>query len=561
MPPLISLPRYGRYVARLLWATGITAAVVFTVAAAGGPGDTRSPGYEALYVCLFLIPGALCMIRSLLVAEQRMAWAAFGVAMWCWAAGSGYWFAVTQHAASPAYPSWSDAMWLGFYGFSLVGVMALMRSGLTRVRRSLWLDVAVGALAIATIGSALLVDPIVASTGGSLSAVAVNLAYPLFDLVVVSAVLAVFVITNWRPGRVWVMLGATWVAQVVVDTVYLDQVARGTYVVGGLVDALWPPLMLLTALAAWQRPAIVRREWVPGPVGLVVTLAFASVGLLVTTADHWTDIGDVAFLLATATMLLAFVRAVTTFGELKALARGKGLLVAHERILNAAGDGIMGIDADGRLTFANPAAIRMVGYRSDELIARDLHDLLHHTKADGTPYPRRECPVQTSLSDGSVHHSDADVYWRKDGTSFPVDFTSTPIAGFRAAGAVVVFRDVTERREVERVKEEFMSVVSHELRTPLTSISGSLRLLDSGVLGSLPEQGQRMLGIAVKNTDRLVRLINDILDVKRIGAAPASPRRAVCDAADLVARAVASAQPMAADAGVAIDGRRQLCAA
>ncbi len=87
-----------------------------------------------------------------------------------------------------------------------------------------------------------------------------------------------------------------------------------------------------------------------------------------------------------------------------------------------------------------------------------------------------------------------------------MEFTVNPIRERGSVtGAVVVFRDVTERREVDRMKDEFTSVVSHELRTPLTSIRGSLGLLASGVMGRLPEQGQRMLEIAVDNTDRLVR--------------------------------------------------------
>src|SRR5258708_14722723 len=86
----------------------------------------------------------------------------------------------------------------------------------------------------------------------------------------------------------------------------------------------------------------------------------------------------------------------------------------------------------------------------------------------------------------------------------------------RISGVVVTFRDVTERRAIDRMKDEFVSTVSHELRTPLTSLRGALGLLSSGMLGSVAAKGQRMLEIAVVNTDRLVRLINDILDLERM---------------------------------------------
>jgi CheY-like chemotaxis protein/anti-sigma regulatory factor (Ser/Thr protein kinase) len=108
---------------------------------------------------------------------------------------------------------------------------------------------------------------------------------------------------------------------------------------------------------------------------------------------------------------------------------------------------------------------------------------------------------------------------RADGTTFPAAVT---VAGLRSGreitGAVVTFRDISERYAIDRMKDEFVSVVGHELRTPLTSIRGSLGLLAGGVLGDIPPQAERMLEIAISNTDRLVRLINDILDLERIQA-------------------------------------------
>ena len=226
------------------------------------------------------------------------------------------------------------------------------------------------------------------------------------------------------------------------------------------------------------------------------------------------------------------------------------LLVRNESILNAAGEGIYGLDIEGRATFANPAAARMTGHKVEELIGRHSHELVHHTRPDGTHFPFEECPVFESLADATVHYAE-DVYWRKDGSSFPVEYTSTPIVEQgEVKGAVVVFKNICERREIERAKDEFTSVVSHELRTPLTSIRGSLGLLESGVLGPLPEKGQRMIEIAVENTDRLVRLINDILDIERIDSGTIDMHKQRCEAADLIARAVDGLQSLAAQAQV-----------
>ena len=545
-----------RWAVRLLWIAGLAALTVSTIAAAGGPGDPLGPRYHLLYLALFAIPGVICLLRALLVPEQRLAWAAFGLAMWCFAAGTGYWYLALEDMTSPPYPSWSDPLWLGFYGASVVGLLALMRSGLTRSRRTVSLDIGVGALAFATVASALLFGPISARTGGDLGSVATNLAYPLIDVLIVSLILAVFIIHGWRPGRVWLLLGAVWTMQTVADTVYLFQVAGGTYAAGGIMDATWPPLMFLIAWAAWQQPPQAARAWEQGPGTLVVTTGFAAVGLFVLVYDQKHEVGVVADVLATLTVTLGFVRAAMTFADMKALAIGRESSMQRSLILDAAGEGIVGTDAAGVVTFINPAGRRLTGYVPGELTGRSLHDALHHTKVDGSPYPVEDCPVHESLLDGVIHHCDTDVYWRKDGSCFPVEYTSTPIVeDARIRGAVVVFHDVTERREMERVKDEFTSVVSHELRTPLTSIRGSLGLLESGVLGPLPERAERMLQIAVQNTDRLVRLINDILDLERLRSDVLDLRRVTCDAEQLIARATEGmlSAAVAADVTLAVD--------
>ena len=121
-------------------------------------------------------------------------------------------------------------------------------------------------------------------------------------------------------------------------------------------------------------------------------------------------------------------------------------------ILNAAGEGIFGLDIEGRHTFVNPAATNMLGYTEDELLGKASHTMWHHTHADGSPYPATECPIYGAYKDGRIHHGDTEVFWRKDGTFFPVEYTSTPILddSGKSTGAVVTFRDITNRREAEQ---------------------------------------------------------------------------------------------------------------
>jgi PAS domain S-box-containing protein len=124
-------------------------------------------------------------------------------------------------------------------------------------------------------------------------------------------------------------------------------------------------------------------------------------------------------------------------------------------ILSQAGEGIYGLDRDGLTTFVNPTAERLLGYEPGELAGRSMHQILHHSKSDGSPYPSEECPIRTSLRDSLVYRVSTEVFWRKDGTNFPVEYVTTPIVEDGAVtGAVVVFRDITERREAERAVQE-----------------------------------------------------------------------------------------------------------
>lgn len=126
------------------------------------------------------------------------------------------------------------------------------------------------------------------------------------------------------------------------------------------------------------------------------------------------------------------------------------LSLQNALILASAGEGIYGLDLRERTTFVNPAAEEMLGYEAGELIGRHQHDIIHHSRPDGTPYPPEDCPIYAALRDGGVHASSDEVFWRKDGTSFPVEYVSTPIRQNGAViGAVVTFSDITERKRAE----------------------------------------------------------------------------------------------------------------
>jgi PAS domain S-box-containing protein len=227
------------------------------------------------------------------------------------------------------------------------------------------------------------------------------------------------------------------------------------------------------------------------------------------------------------------------------------LRLENELILNSIADGVYVVDRSGTIIMGNPAAARMLGWEPTDLVGRSAHETMHHSTLRGS-YPESDCPIVSTLADGALHQVSHEVFWRKDGSWFPVHYLAAPIldSQARVTGVAVTFRDVTEQKAVERLKDEFVSTVSHELRTPLTSIRGALGLLSSGVLGPVAEKGQRMLQIAVSNTDRLVRLINDILDLERIESEKVDLILASVDANGVMVQASEGLQAMADESGV-----------
>jgi diguanylate cyclase (GGDEF)-like protein/PAS domain S-box-containing protein len=145
----------------------------------------------------------------------------------------------------------------------------------------------------------------------------------------------------------------------------------------------------------------------------------------------------------------------------------------NQQILDTAAEGIFGVDLDGMTSFVNPAAARMLGYVQTELLGLSIHDTIHHTQPNGSHYDRGSCPMYISISNGVAQHIDNDVLWRKDGSSFPVDYISVPIIkDEKIFGAVVTFRDISQRKEVEAKLEH------QEFFDPLTDLPNRNLLLN-----------------------------------------------------------------------------------
>lgn len=132
----------------------------------------------------------------------------------------------------------------------------------------------------------------------------------------------------------------------------------------------------------------------------------------------------------------------------------------NQLILGAAGEGIYGLDAEGKTTFVNPAAERILGWSTEDMVGHDAHLMFHHTHADGSHFPVQQCPIHASFSDGQVHHVDNEVFWHKNSEAIPVEYTSTPIFEMgRLVGAVVLFRDIRERKRAEQQLRDALAEV------------------------------------------------------------------------------------------------------
>jgi len=197
----------------------------------------------------------------------------------------------------------------------------------------------------------------------------------------------------------------------------------------------------------------------------------------------------------------------------------------HSLILSSIAEGLYMLDQQGRAIFLNPAAERMLGYALEEFVGVS-YEVVHHARADGTPYSREANPIGRTIADGQARSMNEEVFWRKDGTSFLVEYRVNPIIDDgRIVGAVVVFNDVTGEREIrqakenaeraDRAKSEFLAMMSHEIRTPMNGILGMTDLLlETGLTAEQKEFAE----IIHASGETLLRILNDILDFSKIEA-------------------------------------------
>jgi two-component system, cell cycle response regulator len=296
----------------VLVATGVLYAVLTVTGAMGTAELLGAPIAGLMYAGLLLGAGLVCLARAFGDPGERRIWAALGAGLTLSSFGDIWWLAFLAKAAEPPYPSIADALWLASYVPMAYGLGRLIsvRVGWRALGAAAWLDGVIAALAgTAVFAATLLAGPLAAAVQGEPMTFATNLAYPVGDLILLGVVLAALSATGWRPGRAISLIAAGLLLQAVTDFIYLDQVTRGTYVEGGVLDIGWPAAALLVAAAACAPASHSRRE--PDWRAFLAPAVFVTMALVVLVRDHFHALPASAILLAAVAVAVAALRMVT----------------------------------------------------------------------------------------------------------------------------------------------------------------------------------------------------------------------------------------------------------
>jgi PAS domain S-box-containing protein len=264
-------------------------------------------------------------------------------------------------------------------------------------------------------------------------------------------------------------------------------------------------------------------------------------------------------LVATFVVLLLAARLRRLIREAEARKR-EALRARREAdaLLGATGDGVLGLDPNGVCTFLNRAGAELLDYPTRLVVGKDVHDLLHHSQADGSAYPREECPILQALESGEAVSVSKETMWRSGRVPFPVQVSVRPLRdGNVVRGAVLTFVDMTEARAAEETlrqavgtRDEVLAVVSHDLRNPVGTIYSTAAML---LEMDLPEASRKEHLVGVKRSaQRINRLIQDLLDVARIEAGVLSLDRIQIPAGEILDEVAVAFRSRAEDSGISL---------
>jgi two-component system, cell cycle response regulator len=267
-----------------------------------------------IYNFLIAASAVLCLVRAVAVPAERIVWVLVGLALACWTASELHFELFLADVEDTPFPSVGDWLFLAFYPLVYTAFVLLARLRIREFQSSLWLDGLIAALGVAAVTGALMMGFITLDGSDTLGA-AVNLAYALGDMVLLSLVVGVFSLTAWRPGRPWALLGLGLSFVAIADIAFFVLSATDVYFEGSLLDLLWPAAMLTIGYAAWQAIPPRRDIRLDGARLFVVPCLVALLALAVLTVSSFSDLSPVAPVLATATLAVVIVRLAITLAE------------------------------------------------------------------------------------------------------------------------------------------------------------------------------------------------------------------------------------------------------
>ena len=319
--------RFSSHIRRAAFASCLLGLAAYGAYSVGGVGRGSLDGLmeEWIAPALGIVAAGLAFSWGWGRPRERLAWGCLAAAILVAAAGDAWYAVYLMDLEEPPFPSWADALYLAYYPLTYAGVVLLLRSRVRVFRASMWLDGVVGGLGVASVIAALLLGPIVATSVGGFSAVATNLAYPAGDMLLLILLMVGSGLMGWRAGLGWYAIAAGVFVWTIADSIYMYEVAVGSYVTGEPLDFLWPLGAMLTALAAAPRLA---RSGRPSPSAeserhegwvLLVPVGWTVAAGGVLVYDHFVEVSLVAVLLAAGTLAGSLVRTVLSFRELRSL--------------------------------------------------------------------------------------------------------------------------------------------------------------------------------------------------------------------------------------------------
>ena len=470
------------------------------------------------------------------------------------------WLAVGRIAAfvdlavndGPGQPLWLSAFVLPGMFFSAIFATATVRLRSRTMSPSLRYSAAIIATGVVGVIWHTATEATFSFDGVTRTEIAITIAHLSIDFLLLSSVLTLGAFASRLKGTPTRLVALGVIFYVASDMAYAVESLQGTYrfvswttlgaLAGPLLVAIAPRLVTAESLTI-QPTNIASDTW---------SLTYLPLGIMcvLQIVDVRDDPHQIVSLTIITVMVLLLIGRIQSYkkdvtslnGDLSDSldVRERELLrqqLLNDRIIGVAADGIVAVDIEDRVVLCNRAAREILAVPAGAKTPERLHDLFHPD-----PSCPGDCPTLDALhqSDRSMHELTLDINAEERVIELAVRALDGPEAGF-----VLVFHDVTDRARLARMKDRIVSVVSHEIRTPLTSIRGSLGLIDGGLMGQVSPEAKRMISIAVESSERLMRLINDLLDVERIESGRRTLNLSSTPMNALLADAVTVMQPIA----------------